>query len=375
VIKNEIKVFQLIMLFLVFLLFNCTSFPEPEIGDIEKVRLHLDQDSLKELNESEGSDDYTTCVYEDSDVKANALVKVRGNISRRYNKRSYTVKYTSREGTIRYALDGSYKDPSHIRNYLCLYTYREIGLPAPPAERVGLFINGVYMGYYTRIEMYSQDGLDLHYGRSSELFKANFNNIGYDIPIHGNSEKKFPDEDDYTSLDILIANAKSMDDQSWITWIQTYVNVEDIARYLVVHDFLTVTDTVQKNFYICYYGKYSILPWDNEASIRRRYFGAPFDSVNYSLGGNNLLTRRLMQPGSPIRTRYIALFKELFIDNSDLTDKLINKVNELYAEIDRAIYYEPIRFWDYVDFVNEKDFILTFLNERKGEISDPPIVP
>ena len=70
-IKREIRIFRFIIMFLVFFLFECTSFPEPELGDIEKVRLSLDQDSLKELNESEGSDDYTTCVYEDSNVKAN----------------------------------------------------------------------------------------------------------------------------------------------------------------------------------------------------------------------------------------------------------------------------------------------------------------
>jgi spore coat protein CotH len=349
---------------------GCLALPEPDLGDITRVKLYLGQENLRELNESVTSDTYTSCIYQSGGVRLPAALKVRGNISRqKYKKKSYALIVMVGNDEIRYALDGSFRDPSHLRNRLIFYAYREAGLPAPRTEGIGLFINDVYFGYYTKIERYSEEELNSHYRAECELFNCKFSEMGKDIPLHSNSDKKFPDDDNYTTLDILISNAKNMGDAEWNQWVQENADINDLANYLAVHNFFAVGDTLKKNFYICSHGKFLLLPWDNEHCMRRTWHGDIYDTSVYGLYGNNLLTERLLAPGSPVRTQYITRLYDLFLsDESTMTDRIIQKLHEYYDEIDNAVYYEPIRVWEYEDFIVEKDFLLNFLAERKDEV-------
>jgi spore coat protein H len=368
-----IKMVAAVIAILFVLQVGCTYRAEPDLGRIAYIRLYMRPEDLQKLNESTTSDEYAPCVYDNGFMRIDAQIKVRGALSRRYWKKSYTVRFDALGETVQYAFDGSFKDPSHIRNRLAMNAYREVGLPAPVTEGVALFINDVYMGYYTRLEMYRESVLNAHYGESCELFKARFVELGYDVPLRGDSEKKFPDDHNYSSLELLIANARNMDDESWNSWVSAKADIEEIARYLVVHDFLSVGDTEVKNFYILNYGKFLILPWDNEHSMRRTWAGSLFESAEYSLGGDNILTRRLLSQGSPVRDRYNDLYRELFIEDDGLTQTLMEMVSAFYEEIDRAVYHEPLQHWEYEDFLQEKEVLLSFFDERRDEIGNSPL--
>ena len=368
-----------------------SSLPEPDLGNIPKTKLYLDDLSLRKLYESVSEDDYAPCIYVDGGERTRAWIKVRGFTSRLDPKKSFTLKLVSGGNKTLFSLERV--TGSGANNRLAMYAYTIAyrsgdpttvkALPAPSVNSTALFINDEYLGCYNWIEMYSEDNLRDHYHEQyAELFKAHFLEMGYDFPLHYLSEKKFPDDLNFTALDTLIYNAKNMDAAHWANWVATHIDREDIVKYLAVHNYLGVHDTSWSNFFIYDYGKMLILPWDNEDS---------FKLTIQSYAGNNLLTRRLLEEPA-IRSDYNSEMKRLFVtdaasysdlvsqldlDEPELTeniiDDLITEAERIFAEIDRAMYYDPTFYVTYEGFLAGKLGILNFLYNRSAAIPEIPL--
>jgi hypothetical protein len=330
------------------------EFPEPDTGDIMKIRLFLTDSSLSKLYDSVREDDYAPCIYEESGKRTQALVKVRGFTSRIEYQKNFTVRIEVGSERIMYALDSS---GASIKNALAMYAYRTAGLPAPRTEPVALFVNGEYLGCYTRVEMYTEDALREHYGAGGELFKCHFSDLGLDFPLQDRSEKKFPDDEDFTNLNTFVYNAKYLAEPTWSSWVDRYIDVDEIIKYMVVHDFLAVYDTAKLNFYVYNYGKLLVLPWDNEESMK---------SGLIDLYGDNLLLERIV--ADPIRRAlYDSEMQRLFLDGASLD----NMVNDLYDEADRlftaietAVLNDPFVHLSLPELQNENQAVLDFLTSR-----------
>lgn len=358
-----------------------SSPPEPDLGGITEMRIYLSESALSQLYDSVFEDDYAPCTAVEDDLRRDAYIKVRGFTSRAYPKKSFTLKFETGDGDVMYALERL--TGSGATNRLAMYAYRTVGLPAPDVSGLALFINDVYLGAYNKITMYSESELRGHYeGKPGELFKAFFLDMGYDVPLESLSEKKFPDDDDFSSLNTLIYNAHYLNDTEWKSWVDSYVNRDDIVKYLVVHDYLGVADTFRTNFYVYNYGKMLMLPWDNEASFR-------IGSTEY--GGDNLLTLRLAQDPY-IRSEYNSEMGRLFLSGTaDVTsdpakfdlldpegtdaivDDLIVEAGRVFTEIDRAMYYDPTSYVTYDNFLSGKADVLSFLYNRSVEIPMEPL--
>ena len=378
-------IFIIIIGIIIFSFISCGEFigfsdiPEPDIGNVLKIKLYLTQNSLLKLYESVSERDYVPCIYEENGKRTEALIKVRGFTSRMDPKKSFTININTKDGILKYALETAYD--SFVRNRLAMFAYKQAGLYAPNTTGTGLYINNEYIGYYTRIEMYNQKNLKSnYYNTSAELFKIFFWDMGNDIPINSWCEKKFPDNNDYTSLNTLILNSKNMTDSEWVNWTANYIDTDEIVKYLVVHYYLAVYDTGYLNFYIYNYGKFLLLPWDNEACMNI--------NKNGYRAGNSILTKRLLTIPA-IKTLYNNELNRLFLtDEADInpsldlanplsTDNLIDdlmvETNRIYNNVDRAVYYEPSDYVTYTEFINEKNMVNNFLNNRSYRIPDPAL--
>lgn len=382
---------------LVLLVAACGEFigfsdpPEPDLGAIAKIRIYLSETALRQLYDSVFEDDFAPCTAVENGVSRDAWIQVRGFTSRAYPKKSFTLKYEDGEREERYALERL--TGSGAANRLAMFAYSiayrdgepttKKALPAPDVTGAALFINDTYLGAYNKITIYGEDELRTHYeGRPGELFKCFFLDMGYDVPLESLTEKKFPDDDDFSSLNRLIYNAHYLSDPEWESWVDGHINREDIVRYLVVHDYLGVADTFRTNFYVYNYGKMLMLPWDNEASFR-------IGSTEY--GGDNLLTLRLAQDPT-IRSEYNSEMQRLFMSGTaDVTsdplkfdlsnpegtdpiiDDLIVEANRIFTEIDRAMYYDPTSYVTYENFLSAQSDVLSFLYNRSAEIPTEPL--
>ncbi|MBN2439702.1 MAG: CotH kinase family protein [Spirochaetales bacterium] len=378
---TKIVAFILFTLLLLSIISSCGEFigfaplPDQTIKNIPRADFYLSENHLKDLAATVLENFDVPCIYEIDNTRSDAFIKVMGSFSRLYPKKSFILRL--KDYGVRYAFEAAYD--YFLTNRIALYGYSRAGLFSPSNQGVAFYINNQYIGCYTRITMYGEQDLANHYhGVKGELFKAFFNDIGNDVPLYYRTEKKFPKDNDFTTISTFISNAKYLNDREWNEWVRTHIDTKEVITYLVVHNFLAVEDTSIFNFYIYNYGKLLFLPWDNEISMKL-FSAAPLE-------GNNLLTRRLLM-NPDIRDGYNTMMRRLFLTdqsniqpflqpgNPDSTeniiDDLIAEVERISLEIDRAIYYEPTSYFTYQDFIDEKNNILTFLNTRSYQIPDP----
>lgn len=106
-------------------------------------------------------------------VSERALIRVRGNTSRAFDKKSYLLKFTTADGSkdLDVPLDGMVADNSWvlhgpildktlIRNYLCYNISGELMDYVPEVRFCELYLNGAYQGVYVLTEKikYNPDG-------------------------------------------------------------------------------------------------------------------------------------------------------------------------------------------------------------------------
>ena len=234
------------------------------------------------------------------------------------------------------------------------YVYKGASLTAAPeTEPVALFVNDEYIGYYVKVDMYSESQLNAYKkGSSSELFKILINDFVSDPP-HERSEKKFPKDKNFSSLDLLIINLNRMNDEEWNAWVEKYIDIDDFIRYMVVHDFFGIEDTVSHNYYIYNYGKLVFLPWDHELGMKLEYD---------SFFGDNKLVKRILKVPS-VRAAYIQAMED-FVADTDFLNSLKDKVNGWYDEAYLAIKNDPVFYYSIEDARKCRDNIINFIDNR-----------
>ncbi|OQY32371.1 MAG: hypothetical protein B6241_11100 [Spirochaetaceae bacterium 4572_59] len=269
-------------------------------------------------------------------------------------KKSFTIEVDD----VKYALDAG--GNPWLEYSLAMHAYASVGLPAMPFEPLALYLNDEYLGYYNLVELYNEDLNDV-YNSKGELFKIELWDFAKDYPIQGESEKKFPSNNDFGSLSRLLTNCANMEKEEWVSWIEENTDMENIARYMVVRDYFGVPDTSRLNFYIYFSPKAVILPWDNDR-------GYTYSDV----GGNNLFTERMLE-SDEFREIYTTLFQKYFFDDRpDNTEYLIDDLqvylDNLKELLEPSTQSDPAWFLEYSAFVEEYDSIVKFFADRGDEI-------
>ncbi|MDC7218906.1 MAG: CotH kinase family protein [Spirochaetales bacterium] len=357
------------LVFLLLLLLGCDLFIKetPEVEGVRNVYLSMSDDAVQFLKESNAYDgDYTHCYYEEDGITQNAWIKARGFSSRQAYKRSYTIMFEDSEGNeTKYAFNACYYEPSCIRNRLAFETYQDLGIPAPEITASALFLNDEYLGYYDIVPLYDgEDLMDFYNADSLELYKAHFceyegnNAFGDEHPLQSLTEKKYPDDDDYEGLNSMIITFLELDDEEWYDWVEDNFDVEATASYCAAHKLLQAQETELFNHYLLIVdGLYTFLPWDNEQCL--------FD--DYSENELGTLHKRLLQDGSPVKSRYDEIMAAFVDDSSAYSEypqNLLDRVSEYLAQVDSAVYYDLFRAFDYDDFLEQEDYLINNINNR-----------
>lgn len=335
----------------------------PETGDLEEVNLYLNDGELEVLYDSVVVDRPALCRYEARGESLRGEIQIRGLSSRMDPKKSFT--FQARESLLKDALDAG-GDP-WIEYALAMKAYDLAGLPVADFRPAALYLNDSYLGYYNRVRLYN-DSLNDHYGDSrGELFKITifdeFEDQVDQVPIHGNSEKKFPDDGDFSLLDNFFAAAANLSDPEWEDWATAHTDFREIARYMAVRDFFGLEDTVRVNFYIYFHhDRALILPWDSD---RGYTYG--------DMGGNNLITKRMMDIPA-FREFYKDEVNRLFLQPGaeNILDELAAYSDETAELLGPSVAVEPAYFLDRKGFDEETAAIAAFLAARPGDILGRP---
>lgn len=262
------------------------------------------------------------------DVSQRALIRIRGNSSRLFPKKSYLLKFTKENGidSLDVSLDGMTADNSWVlhgpvldktllRNYLCYNISGEIMDYVPEVRFCELFLNGEYQGVYVLTEKikYNEAGrcdiqkTDMKLRETSFILKMDKRSKD---PMHdletffdfngmrglSNRPNEFfqviyPNETltqvqkDYivsevSQLEKTMASFDSSDSGKGYT---AYLDVESFVDYYVFNQFMLNVDAGHLSTYFCkdLRGKIQIIGWDYN-NVFNNFFLDVFETESFS---------------------------------------------------------------------------------------------
>ena len=247
-----------------------------------------------------------------------------------------------------------------LYNRIIMRAYQLAGVPACGLESVALFLNDSYLGCYNFITYYRENIL------KGELYKCRFHDSDEMVnnhPMHDKTEKEYPDDGDFTNLDLLIIAATQYSASDWREFVNKNVDIEEIASYMAVHDFFAVADTRGANFYIQYDGKYRLIPWDNERCMLE-------SSSSYTLCDDNKLIRQFAAVPE-VKEAYNRRMQELFTGDgaTSILGQLQGEAGTMFDNICTAMVSDPEYGTSRQDFMNIKAYVVNYLDKNTGRAS------
>jgi hypothetical protein len=190
------------------------------------VDILLPADSLAVIlapgNESSNYHFHATFLFDNGELRDTVTdvgFRLRGNTSRYSPKKSFKVSFNTYApgrdwyGLEKLNLNGEHNDPSVIRAKVAWDLLRAIGVPAPRANFVRLYINGDYFGVYANVEHIDEEFAESRFGnKDGNLYKclwpADLTYLGPDPDAYQltNGTRRVyelvtnEEEDDYTDL-------------------------------------------------------------------------------------------------------------------------------------------------------------------------------
>lgn len=244
---------------------------------------------------------------DEPDLQSSALIRVRGNSSRYFDKKSYLLRLTERDGSYasrevmgmdshyEWALYGPYLDKSLIRNYMWYNIAGEIMDYAPNVRFCEVMLNGEYQGLYvmtetitsgvdSRVEVRepvegtTSTGCVLRLDRGSETDVKNINNfthytyrlgrmhsisINIAYPRSGSLTQELADAIEQELSDFEKA-LYSFDYDSETYGYRTWIDTGSFVDYFIINEFTCNYDAGNLSTYLYkdIGGKYRMCIWD-----------------------------------------------------------------------------------------------------------------
>ena len=359
------------------------------------------------------SDKYTsaTVVLFDTEnqkvIDSYAEIKIRGQSSRAYEKKSYTIKvledfssrYSAKQplnlrANSKYALDSIYEDDSKIRDMLSLELWKKYGAQSNPygidnslsRAYVEVFINGEYRGLYGLQEVVDETNLSVDPFEQAAIFKIN---------THSDFTSFYPNavlselgngdiEAVYSNLsgqkwNNLLSLFNSLESGEFQDVLDNYIYTNNYIDYNILLQFACAWDNTWKNLVLTQRNRgnssmFLITPWDFDIT-----FGARWDAYaerNVLLDSSittqselNLFNIQEMNNGDmqkKIGKRWFVLRQDVFQE-----DKLLNLANGYYDLItDSGARKRDAERWPNSAISQDNSFIEQFIKERLSHLDD-----
>ncbi len=304
---------------------------ETTLFDTSKVHtINIEMDDWQGFLDTCTNEEYETCSVEiDGEVLSNVAIRAKGNTSLTQvesygnDRYSFKIEFDHYDDSINYkgldklCLNNIIQDNTYMKDYLTYQMMGYFGVDAPLCSFVNITVNGENWGLYLAVEAVEESFLERNYGNDyGELYKpdstGNMGGGGEKPDDIGERPTNFPTEqgempqmpqqmngdrgggrlmgsddisliytdnsyDSYTNIfdnaktditdadkDRLIDALKQLNENSNIDEV---VNVEEVIRYFVVHNFVCNFDSYTGSMIHNYYlyeedSKMSMIPWD-----------------------------------------------------------------------------------------------------------------
>ena len=292
---------------------------------------------------------------DEADLESNMLIRIRGNSSRYFDKKSYLIRLIDENGKYReeemmgmaphyeWALYGPYLDKSLIRNYMWYNIAGELMRYAPNVRFCEVMLNGEYQGLYVMVETIT-NGNDCRLNISEPV--AGTNKTGYLLRMDRGSSTPIKNIETFTQyayrnlqdLDIQyprsgaltpeLADAIAQDFSDFEKSLYSYdydtddygyyydINVSSFVDYFIINEFTANYDAGWLSTYIYrdIGGKYNMVIWDFNSAcdnythsvIEPQHFELQYNVWYYMLMKDEYFTDHIMKRYRELRKSYLS---------------------------------------------------------------------
>lgn len=346
---------------------------------------------------------YAANVVIDGEAYKNIGIRAKGNTSlstvatlgsERY---SFKIEFDhydeskSYYGLDKLSLNNLIQDATMMKDYLTYTMMNGFGVNSSLCSYVYITVNGEDWGLYLAVEGVEDAFLERNYGADyGELYKPDSMSFGGGGGGMSSSDVKlqYIDEElssysniwnnaktDITEADQtrLIASLKKLSDNEEI---ETVVDIEQVIRYFVVHNYVCNGDSYTGSMVHNYYlyekdGKLAMIPWDYNLAFGTFQGGNANSTVNTPIDApveNGSGEDRPMWNWIVCSEEYTELYHQYFtefLDSVD-TDAIIDNA---YALIKDYVVKDPTAFYDYEEFELGVETMRQFCSLRSESIS------
>ena len=359
-------------------------------------------------NVNDDAHEPATIVYQ-GHTFSSAFAKYRGATSRKYPKRSFTLKFDKDDlfvdrargftGAQRVVLTTTFDDNSYLRQRLAYSMWNELSDSHIPIRTFNavVFIDGQYSGLYVLTDHIDDDFLE-HAGvfGHGNLYKARKHDANFRLSLPDGTAKRslhagytkeegFPEASEpgaFADLDELVQWIATAPDDDFATEFDQQMIRSELEDWLMFVCLIQATDSAGKNSYLYHdprdsapEPRWRYLPWDFNASFGQGYRTQRRETSAYPLSDfhqyNELFARMLRDPD--LRARLHSRFRDA-LHSAWAVSEILATFDRWTEEIGPSALRDELKWgpvyrdaWarsDLNDYLAETSYVRAWIEER-----------
>jgi len=362
---------------------------------LNDVWIHINGRDWQDLHATYQTNTYYPVDFEWNGLRVrNAGIRVKGGSTRNPQKPSFRIDFnryvTGQQflGQNAIVLNGSWLDPSSIRDRVSMALFRRMGIPAPRQANIRLFVGAgrEYAGVYAISEEVSKPFLNAHFGDDDGyLFEFNHseegNNWHFEDPGPGyawfiprfspKTHETDPIPNLYRPIEDLIQAVNDAPQSDLESKLSDFLDIDTFITELAVQNFLSQTDGLlggngMDNFFLYRFPRtrlWMFIPWDQDQSF------VQLDEPPSQNMAQNILARKIWDEPK-YRDRYLAKIMEIGRSVSapagadPASGWLVQEVLNDAAQVREAVYQDPLKQYSNDDFEQVVGLMQQFGRQR-----------
>lgn len=378
---------------------------EDRLFDTAKVHtVAIVMNDWNDMIENAASEEYyTATVVIDGESYKNVGIRTKGNTSlstvaslgsERY---SFKIEFDHYDDTKSYhgldklCLNNLIQDSTMMKDYLTYTLMNRFGVKSPLCSYAYITVNGEEWGLYLAVEGVEEAFLERNYGSDyGNLYKPESTQSGGNRGGMNSSAVKLQYIDDTVeSYADIWDNAKTDIDKSDQTRlieslrklsyndeIESIVDLEQIIRYFVVHNYVCNGDSYTGSMVHNYYlyekdGKLSMIPWDYNLAFgtfgggnANTVVNTPIDNPVENASNNDRPLWNAIAANADYIEQYHRYFSE-FLGDINISEI----IDGAYEQIEAYVKKDPTAFYTYEEFTVGVNTLRQFCTLRSESIS------
>jgi len=320
-----------------------------------------------------------SCTVEHQDeVYDNCLMRIRGDTSRGFRKKSYRIEFPSDnplEGRTSWNFNADFLDHSYTKSWLFSRILSNMGFPCFQVTHAVLSVNGDNRGLFLRVEPVNKTFLTrIGFDTEGNLYKAARDGSCANIYDDVDSvwAKKTNGSSGMNDLIQLITEVEYTDHTSFQSYMDstfTMYGPYGLIRMLAINAALANNSTYYHNYYLFHdvdgTGLWTMLPWDVDKILYN----------NLGIGYGACTTRYWFDNPLNARTLEVPAFREAFMDSVEVfystyltQEKLQFWSDSLEAVLGEAVSQDNYDNTDLQGFHDASDLLYNNLVSRKADL-------